>query len=74
MGVLNDNGAGRRMRRNAVDMAMGLGALTVRQSTVEFTGKAQRGPIATKVNINTIFESLSLHIIGGFRGKPSIVV
>ena len=44
----DDDGAGRRMRRNAVDMPMGLGALTVRQSTVEFTGKAQKGPVATK--------------------------
>jgi hypothetical protein len=49
-----------------------MSALTVRQQIVKFTGQAQMGTIAAKVNTYRIINDLSLHIIGGSFAKPSI--
>jgi hypothetical protein len=60
------------MRRNAVDTHVpnGLGTLAVSLQIGEFTGQAQKGTIAAKVNIYTIFKSLNLHITGRPFAEP----
>jgi hypothetical protein len=62
------------MRRNTVDVDVPtqLGAVAVRQHIGKFAGQSQRGTVATKVNTNTIFKGLSLHIIGSSFAEPSI--
>ena len=76
MRVGNDDGTGRCMRRNAVDVGMPIqmSALTVRQHVARFIGQAQMGTIAAKVNTYTIFNELSLHITGRSFKKPSIAL
>jgi hypothetical protein len=48
----------------------GLGTLAVSLHIGEFTGQAQKGTIAAKVNIYTIFKSLNLHITGWRFAEP----
>jgi hypothetical protein len=47
-----------------------LGTLAVSLQIGEFTGQAQKGTIAAKVNIYTIFKSLNLHITGWRFAEP----
>jgi len=72
MGIGNNNGAGRRMRRYAVDTQVpnGLGTLAISLQIGEFTSQAQKGTIGAKVNIYTIFKCLNLHITGRPFAEP----
>ena len=76
IGVRNDNGVRRRMRRNAVDVdrTMGVRTMDARQHVSKFAGQTQNGTVAAKVNIYTIFEGLNLHITGWLaRNHPLLV-
>ena len=74
MGIRNDNGARRRMRGNTIDVDVSaqVSALVVRQHVGKFAGQSQRSPAAAKVNENTIFKCLTLHITGWPLAEPSI--
>ena len=74
MCVRNDNGAGRCMRGNTIDMDVSaqVSVLTVKQHIGKFTGQCQMGTVAAKVNTNTIFKCLILHITGKPCAEPSI--
>ena len=73
VGIRNDNGVGRRMRRNAVDVdrTMEMRTMAVRQHIGKFAGQTQNGTVAAKVNIYTILKGLSLLITGRCHAKPS---
>ena len=66
IGIRNDNGVGRCMRRNAVDAdrTMEMHTMVARQHIGKLTGQTQNGTIAAKVNIYIKFDSLDLHITG----------
>ena len=73
MGVGNDDGVRRRMRRNAIDMDMpmvvGSPGPSAGSIGIEFAGQTQMGPPPLMVNIYIIFESLSLHTTRSVRSR-----
>jgi len=76
MGIGNNDGAWRRVRRNTVDMDVParMSALAVRQPIVKSSGQAQRDTAAVKIDASTTLADLTLHIIGEALPKLSIAL